>query len=330
MSRVIAECLSDCRHAGIARTQIDSADGSTNWLQNSNVVEPVADREDNKHYGPQIIAACDFIAIYSRLDSSLTALRERPMQRNGFMALKTRTRQVRRGDKQSGYSTFSVREVSEMCGNTAVLLKGDAQQLRWFSNVIVGLHGDEYTQPIAKDPNRLSIVSEVVFLLYGIYVPGLCEELVRWRRVLMKPESLAIFSSEDGCGFGALRVLRAIRVALGAVEYQGRGTLTCHSLMRTSYIMDFVGPSIFSELLMLIFDIYVLCLREDFVGLRRGGTRSEALAMIFGEGAGGFGERRVLGVIPVALGAVEFQGRGTLHRHTLMWTSQAQSIGLTN
>jgi hypothetical protein len=330
MSRVIAECLSDCRHAGIARTQIDSADGSTNWLQNSNVVEPVADREDNKHYGPQIIAACDFIAIYSRLDSSLTALRERPMQRNGFMALKTRTRQVRRGDKQRGYSTFSVREVSEMCGNTAVLLKGDAQQLRWFSNVIVGLHGDEYTQPIAKDPNRLSIVSEVVFLLYGIYVPGLCEELVRWRRVLMKPESLAIFSSEDGCGFGALRVLRAIRVALGAVEYQGRGTLTCHSLMRTSYIMDFVGPSIFSELLMLIFDIYVLCLREDFVGLRRGGTRSEALAMIFGEGAGGFGERRVLGVIPVALGAVEFQGRGTLHRHTLMWTSQAQSIGLTN
>jgi hypothetical protein len=321
MSRVIAECLSDCRHARIARTQIDSADGSTNWLQNSNVVEPVADREENKHYRPQIIAACDFIAICSRLDSSLTALREKPMQRNGFMALKTRTRQVRRGDKRSGYSILSVREVAEMFGNTTVLLKVDAQRLRWFSNVIAGLHGDEYIQPIAKDPRRLSIVSEVVFLLYGIYVPGLCEELVRWRRVFMKPESLAIFSSDDGCGFGALRVVRGIRAAFGAVEYQGRGTLTCHSLMCTSHIMDLFGISIFSELLILISDIYGLCLREDFVGLRRGGTRSEALAMIFGEGAGGVGERRVLGAIPVALGAVEFQGRGTLHRHTLMWTS---------
>jgi hypothetical protein len=67
MSRVIAECLSDCRHARIAGPQIDSADDSTNWLQNSNVVEPVADREENKHYRPQIIAACDFIAICSRL-----------------------------------------------------------------------------------------------------------------------------------------------------------------------------------------------------------------------------------------------------------------------
>jgi hypothetical protein len=167
-----------------------------------------------------------------------------------------------------------------------------------------------------------------MILLYGKYVPGLCEELVRWRRDVIKHESLAIFSGEDGCGFGALRVLSAIRAALGAVEYQGRGTLTRHTLMWTSHIMDLVGPSIFSELMMLLFDIYVLCLREELVGLRRGGTRSEALAMISGEVPGGFGERRVLGAIPVALGAVEFQGRGTLHRHTLMWTSQAQSIGV--
>ena len=76
--------------------------------------------------------------------------------------------------------------------------------------------------------------SELIMRLSVIHGPGLREELAGWRRGAIRPETLARFSGEVAAGFGALRVLGAIPAALGAVEFQGRGTITPHILMWSS------------------------------------------------------------------------------------------------
>ena len=84
--------------------------------------------------------------------------------------------------------------------------------MRWCSNVIIGLNDDDYTQPVTM-------------------VPGLRKELVGWRRDVVRPEPLAMFSGEVARGFFSLRALGAIPAGLGAVEFQRRGCLTPHTLI---------------------------------------------------------------------------------------------------
>jgi hypothetical protein len=281
MSRVFAEVLTDCRGAVLARTE---ADGTTNRWHNSDGSEAVADREETKPYVPHIIAAFDFMDIRSREDSSSTRLRQRHPQWNGVMTSKTPTRQVRQVGRQR-----------------CVPLKAVSQQLRWWLNVSIGPHGDEFTQSVLMDPVRLSIVFELMILFYGIHVPGLREEPVDWSCGGIMPEILTMSSGEVSGGFAALRVLGAIPAAFGAVENQGRGSPSRHCLMRSSLTMGVVRLSIVEVLMMLIFRIHVPGLREELGALRD------------------------LGAIHYILGGVEDQRRGSLARHTMLWISQTQS-----
>jgi hypothetical protein len=147
------------------------------------------------------------------------------------------------------------------------------------------------------DPVRLSIVFELMILLYGIHVPGLREEPVDWSCGGIMPEILTMSSGEVSGGFAALRVLGVIPAAFGAVENLGRGSPSRHCLMRSSLTMGVVRLSIVEAMMILTFRLHVPGLREE-LGVLRNFVATHYI-----------------------LGGVEDQRRGSLARHTMLWIS---------
>ena len=87
---------------------------------------------------------------------------------------------------------------------------------------------------------------------------------------------------------------------------------------------DPVGQAFVFELMIRLFFIIVLGLRPETVGWQRGETRrasqqwpSDGLAAAI------TGVPALFGPIAATLGAVEAQGRGSLHPHILIWLLQA-------
>jgi hypothetical protein len=108
MSLLIAECLSDCSRAVLARTAAISDVAAASRPQNSDASESVADVDEAKHYGPDIMAAFDLMDTRTGEDTSSPLLYKLP---NG----------------------------------TSVSLKGWRQEMRGGAEVIIGPQGDEYT-----------------------------------------------------------------------------------------------------------------------------------------------------------------------------------------
>ena len=88
---------------------------------------------------------------------------------------------------------------------------------------------------------------------------------------------------------------------------------------------DPVGQSIVFELMIRLFFIHVLGLRPETVGWQRGEVRKRSQHWVSdGLAADLMGVPTIFGPIAAAFGAVEAQGRGSLHPHILVWLLQAQ------
>ena len=82
---------------------------------------------------------------------------------------------------------------------------------------------------------------------------------------------------------------------------------------------DPVGQTLVFELMTRLFFVHVLGIRPDVVGWRRGKARTATGARYFDGAAADFYEDSIVGCVAAAFGAVEAQGRGSLHPHILVW-----------
>ncbi|CAK0880981.1 unnamed protein product [Prorocentrum cordatum] len=82
---------------------------------------------------------------------------------------------------------------------------------------------------------------------------------------------------------------------------------------------DPVGKTLVFELMVRLFFIHVLGIRSDVVGWRRGAARKSSGARCFDSFAADFFEDSITGPFAAAFGAIEAQGRGSLHPHVLVW-----------
>jgi len=92
---------------------------------------------------------------------------------------------------------------------------------------------------------------------------------------------------------------------------------------------DPTGQAIVFELMMRLFFEHVLGLREGTVGWRRGEVRTKAAKAWASHGvAADMSKPGIYGAIAAAFGAVEAQGRGSLHPHILVWLLHAPHSAL--
>ena len=82
---------------------------------------------------------------------------------------------------------------------------------------------------------------------------------------------------------------------------------------------DPVGQTLVFELIIRLFFVHVLGIRADAVGWRRGAARKSTGARYFDGCAADFYEDSIVGPVAAAFGAIEAQGRGSLHPHVLVW-----------
>ena len=82
---------------------------------------------------------------------------------------------------------------------------------------------------------------------------------------------------------------------------------------------DPVGQTLVFELMIRLFFVHVLGARPELIGHRRGGARDQHADQFHDGMAAGVYTCGVLGAIAAAFGAVEAQGRGSLHPHILVW-----------
>ncbi|CAK0819316.1 unnamed protein product, partial [Prorocentrum cordatum] len=82
---------------------------------------------------------------------------------------------------------------------------------------------------------------------------------------------------------------------------------------------DHVGQTLVFELLLLLFFVHVLGIRSDLVGWRRGAARKSSRACCFDSCAVDFYEDSIASPVSAAFGAIEAQGRGSLHPRILVW-----------
>ena len=82
---------------------------------------------------------------------------------------------------------------------------------------------------------------------------------------------------------------------------------------------DPVGQTLVFELMIRLFFVHVLGIRADYVGWRRGVARKSTAARFFDGCAAGFYEDSIVGPVAAVFGAIEAQGRGSLHPHVLVW-----------
>ena len=85
---------------------------------------------------------------------------------------------------------------------------------------------------------------------------------------------------------------------------------------------DPVGQTLVFELMIRLFFVHVLGLRPECVGWRRGAARDGPGQRFFDGFAADFLGESALGPVAAAFGAVEAQGRGSLHPHILVWLIQ--------
>ena len=88
---------------------------------------------------------------------------------------------------------------------------------------------------------------------------------------------------------------------------------------------DPVGQAIVFELMIRLFFVHILGLRPETVGWQRGEVRMASEQWVSdGIAADLMGVPTICGPVAAAFGAMEAQGRGSLHPHILVWLLQAQ------
>ena len=82
---------------------------------------------------------------------------------------------------------------------------------------------------------------------------------------------------------------------------------------------DPTGQTMVFELMIRLFFVHVLGIRPEDVGWRRGAARKSTGKRYFDGYAADFYEDSIFGCVAAAFGAIEAQGRGSLHPHVLVW-----------